>query len=54
MGRKKINISNFVNSKPKIMPIEANDKEMNTVMLGVERRRIGGEMPEKLKKMLIQ
>ena len=36
------------------MPIEASDKEMNTDMLGVESRRIGGEMPEKLKKMLIQ
>ena len=43
-----------MNSKQKIMPIEASDKEMNTDMLGVESRRIGGEMPRKLKKLLIQ
>jgi len=43
-----------VNSEPKNMPIEASDREMDTVMLGVESRTIGEEMPKKLEKMLIQ
>ena len=36
------------------MPIEASDKEIDTDMLGIESRTIGGEMPKKLEKMLIQ
>jgi len=36
------------------MPIEASDREMDTVMLGIESRTIGEEMPKKLEKMLIQ
>ena len=36
------------------MPIEASDIEIYTGMLGIESRTIGGEMPKKLEKMLIQ
>ena len=36
------------------MPIEASDREMDSVMLGIESRTIGEEMPKKLEKMLIQ
>ena len=36
------------------MPIEASDGEMDSVMLGIESRTIGKEMPKKLEKMLIQ
>ena len=36
------------------MPIEASDREIDTGMLGIESRTIGGEMPKKLEKMLIQ
>ena len=43
-----------MNSEPKNMPIEASDREMDTVMLGIESRTIGEEMPKKLEKMLIQ
>ena len=50
----KINISNFMNSEPKNMPIEASDREMDSVMLGIESRTISEEMPKKLEKMLIQ
>ena len=50
----KINISNFVNIQPKIMPIKASDRVMDTDMLGIKSRTIGGEIPKKLEKMLIQ
>ena len=43
-----------MNSEPKNMPIEASDREIDTGMLGIESRTIGGEMPKKLEKMLIQ
>ena len=43
-----------MNSEPKNMPIEASDREMDSVMLGIESRTIGEEMPKKLEKMLIQ
>jgi len=36
------------------MPIEASDREIDTGMLGIESRTIGGELPKKLEKMLIQ
>ena len=53
-GAEKINISNFVNSQPKNMPIEASNRDMDIDMLGIESRTIGGEIPKKLEKMLIQ
>ena len=36
------------------MPIEASNRDMDIDMLGIESRTIGGEIPKKLEKMLIQ
>ena len=36
------------------MPIVASDREMDTDMLGIESKTIGGDMPKKLEKVLIQ
>ena len=43
-----------MNTQLKNMPIEASNRDMDIDMLGIESRTIGGEIPKKLEKMLIQ
>ena len=43
-----------MNTQLKNMPIEASNRDMDIDMLGIKSRTIGGEIPKKLEKMLIQ